>query len=162
MRETVLDTTTTCSISLLSPRKIAMPKAKETRVPLPGENFKKTPQISRTARKAQPLSEEIVTRSDNKSSEESSSGQSVSSADSSQRTANTKTPNPKAIKRTEPTSPPVPSDTSGESEGATSEEDQRGSSPGSDNTNEEEGSQSSESHSQSNGEGTKAAKAGSE
>jgi len=139
-----------------------MPKVKTTRVPLPGENPKKAPQLGQTARKAQPLSEEIITKSDDESSEGSSSGRSIGSADSPQHQANTKAPNPKAIKRTEPTDPPVPSDTSDESESASSEEDGTGSSSGSDDEESEEESDSSESESQTDVGEDSALKKGSE
>jgi len=139
-----------------------MPKVKTTRVPLPGENPKKAPKLGQTARKAQPLSEEIITGSDDESSEGSSSGRSIGSADSPQPEANTKVPNPKAIKRTEPTDPPVPSDTSDDSESASSEEDGSGSSSGSDDEESEEESSSGESESQAGVEEEAAPKARSE
>ncbi|KAK8221952.1 hypothetical protein M8818_000119 [Zalaria obscura] len=88
-----------------------MPKTKETRLPLKGENPKKAPKLSETARKAPPHSEEIVVDSDSEgSTSDSSSGHSSGSESDPEKRRNTKKPNVKRAKETEPADPPVPDD----------------------------------------------------
>jgi len=99
-----------------------MPKVKEPRVPLKGENPSKAPKLSETKRKAPPHSEEIVVESDSEgSNSESSSGHSSGSESDAERRKNTKKPKAKQVSETEPTNPPVPDDSS-EEEDSTEDE----------------------------------------
>ncbi|KAK5201776.1 hypothetical protein LTR16_001514 [Cryomyces antarcticus] len=115
-----------------------MAKIKQTRVPLPGENPKKAPKLSETARgQGQRLSEEVVVESDSGGSgNESSSGDSSDSEfDAGKRTEPEK-PNPKAMHKTKPASPPVPEHTESESESASASESRHTSASASDSGSE--------------------------
>ncbi|KAI5237532.1 hypothetical protein E4T43_08024 [Aureobasidium subglaciale] len=92
-----------------------MPKVKETRVALKGENPKKAPKMSETLRPAPPHSEEVKTVSDSDESDsDSSSGHSSGSESDAEKRKNTKKPKASKVKETEPNSPPVPEDSSEE------------------------------------------------
>ncbi|KAH0254681.1 hypothetical protein KCU91_g17879, partial [Aureobasidium melanogenum] len=90
-----------------------MPKVKETRVALTGDDALRAPKMSETLRKAPPHSEEVQTVSDSDESDsDSSSGHSSGSESDAEKRKNTKKPKPSKVKETEPNSPPVPDDSS--------------------------------------------------
>lgn len=99
-----------------------MPKTKETRVALKGENPKKAPKASETTRKVPSHTLEVKNVNDSEgSTSDSSSGHSSGSESDAERRKNTKKPKPAKVKETEPNSPPVPSDSSDDSSDADSD-----------------------------------------
>ncbi|KAJ9647252.1 hypothetical protein H2201_003852 [Coniosporium apollinis] len=131
-----------------------MVKVKSQRVSLPGEDPKRNPKLNETKRKAPPLSEEIVVESDDESHSGSSSGHSAGSESDPEKLRNTKTPRPENIKRTEPDSPPVPSDedvSEGESGSEAEESDDKSQSQASSGAEEEENASGSGSASEGSG-----------
>lgn len=92
-----------------------MAKVKETKVALKGEDAKKAPKASKTARRVPPHHEEVKVESDSDSSNsESNSGSDTESEIEKQKS--TKKPNVKKAAKTEPNSPPVPDDSSDDSD----------------------------------------------
>lgn len=102
---------------------MAKSKVKEPKVALKGEKKSKAPKASVTARaKPSQLSEEAVLESGSESESGSSGGGSDSESEAEKR-QNTKKPNAKKVKATEPVDVPVPSDESSES--SSEEEEQQ-------------------------------------
>jgi hypothetical protein len=101
---------------------MAKSKVKEPKVALKGEKKSKAPKASVTARaKPSQLSEEAVVESGSESESGSSGGGSDTESEAEKR-QNTKKPNAKKVKATEPLDVPVPSDDSSES---SSEEEEK-------------------------------------
>lgn len=103
---------------------MAKSKVKEPKVPLKGEKKSKAPKASETARaKPSQLSEEAVLESGSDSESGSSGGDSDTESEAEKR-QNTKKPNEKKVKATEPEEPAVPSDDSSSSS-SSEEEDKK-------------------------------------
>ncbi|KAM0715846.1 hypothetical protein Q7P37_008360 [Cladosporium fusiforme] len=101
---------------------MAKSKVKEPKVPVKGEKKSKAPKASETARaKPSQLSEEAVLESGSDSESGSSGGGSDTESEAEKR-QNTKKPNAKKVKATEPEEPAVPSD---DSSSSSSEEDKK-------------------------------------
>lgn len=101
---------------------MAKSKVKEPKVPVKGEKRSKAPKASETARvKPSQLSEENVLESGDESESGSSGGGSDTESEDEKR-QNTKKPNEKKVKETEPVEPAVPSD---DSDSSSSEEDKK-------------------------------------
>lgn len=92
-----------------------MAKTKETKVAVKGEDPKKAPRASKTARKVPPPSEEIVKDSDSSSSSDSESNSGSDSESELEKQKSTKKPNVKKAKATEPSDAPGSDDSSDES-----------------------------------------------
>ena len=105
-----------------NPGNMAKSKVKEPKVALKGEKKSKAPKASVTARaKPSQLSEEAVVESGSESESGTSGGDSDTESEAEKR-QNTKKPNEKKVKATEPLDVPVPSDDSSDS---SSEEDDK-------------------------------------
>lgn len=101
-----------------------MPKAKETKVAIRGQDPKKAPKASTTARKAPAHNVEITKQSSSDDSESDSESSSGSESDSvAEKKKNTKKPKLARAKATEPNSPPVPSDSSDSSDDDSSDDE---------------------------------------
>lgn len=109
-----------CSVN--NPSNMAKSKVKEPKVALKGEKKSKAPKASVTARaKPSQLSEEAVLESGSESESGTSGGDSDTESEAEKR-QNTKKPNEKKVKATEPLDVPVPSD---ESSDSSSDEDDK-------------------------------------
>ncbi|KAL1303200.1 hypothetical protein AAFC00_006620 [Neodothiora populina] len=106
-----------------------MAKVKETKVAIRGENPRKAPKASQTARKVPPPHEEVKAESGSDSSDSQSSSGSDSESEL-EKQKSTKKPDVRKAKKSEPNSPPVADDSSDDSSSSDDSEDDSSSSEG--------------------------------